>query len=142
MDDGLVCCIFGDRKINDYSILLDAIKQSGFKIKKVISGNAKGADALGEQFATQNKLPLEVFEAEWDDLEAEGAVVKVNGWGKAYNAMAGFNRNQKMAEVADCGIGLQTNGDTNGTQDMKKRLEKLGKKVFILGQGDDDRIQF
>lgn len=136
--------IFGDRQINDYSVLLEAIKKSGFEITSVVSGGAKGADALGEKFANDNKIPLEIFEAEWDNLDAPGAVVKINNWNKSYNAMAGFVRNEKMAEVADCGIGLQTNGSTNGTQDMKARLFKLGKPVFILGPSEenDDRIKF
>ncbi len=93
---------------------------------------------------------MQIFEAKWDDLNAEGCVVKINGWGKSYNARAGFDRNEEMAKIADCGIGLQCNGDTNGTQDMKSRLEKLGKPVYILGpkrqiqsgEGDEDRIQF
>lgn len=138
------CVIFGDREIEDYSVLLEAVEKSGFKIDVVISGGARGSDKLGEQYALKNKLKLEVFEADWDNIDVEDAIVKTNTYGKQYNAKAGFDRNEKMAIAGTCGIGLQVNGNSNGTQDMKKRLEKLGKPVFILGPkvDENEKIQF
>jgi len=142
------CVIFGDREVTDYSKVIEAVEKSGYKITCVISGGARGADKLGERFAADNNIKCEVCDADWDDLTAPGAVIKTNAYGKQYNAKAGFDRNQIMAEKADFGIGIQTAGDTSGTQDMKGRLEKLGKPVFILGRErepddpNDDRIKF
>jgi hypothetical protein len=142
------CVIFGDREITDYSILIDAVTKSGYTITEVISGEARGADTLGEQFAQHNNLPCHKCKPDWDDLTTSGAVIKTNSYGKQYNAKAGFDRNQIMADMADFGIGLQNNGDTRGTQDMKDRLQKQGKPVYILGPAkrpvdeNDDRIPF
>jgi hypothetical protein len=136
------CVIFGDRNVSDYNELLLAVKNSGFEITEILSGGAKGSDALGEMYAKRNGLKLSVYPADWDDLEASNCKIKTNGYGKEYNALAGFNRNQDMANDSECGIGLQCNGDTNGTQDMKKRLEKANKPVYILGPKESEMIDF
>lgn len=131
--------ICGDRNTDDYSILQEAAKQSGFKITEVVSGGAKGADALGEKYAKDNKIKLKVFKAEWDNLDVEGAKIKerINPWTKKvekYNASAGFNRNSDMVNYADAVIALQPDGDTSGTQDTIKKSKEKGIPVFVFPQ--------
>lgn len=129
--------IAGDRECNDYDALERAIMASGFKITEVISGGARGADKLGEMWAKAHKIPVKVFAANWDNIKAKGAKVKINSWGQKYNANAGFDRNEDMAEYAakdsDGGglIAMQLSGDTNGTQDMIKRAKKHGLQIYI-----------
>lgn len=128
--------IIGDRTITDPKILEDAIKASGFTITEVVSGGAKGADTLAENWAKKNKIPIKVFKPNWDDLTAEGAIVKerVNPFNKKmekYNANAGFARNSDIINYADGVIALQTNGDTNGTQDSVKKAKTRNIPVYI-----------
>lgn len=123
--------IAGDREFDNYDMLEKAIEQSGFEITEVVSGGARGADQLGEMWAKAHKIPVKVFEADWNNIKAKGAIVKVNQWNKKYNANAGFERNQQMADYADALIALQPDGVTPGTQDMIKRAKKRGIDVFI-----------
>lgn len=78
----------------------------------VISGRAKGADRLGEDWAVANWIRLEEYPADWDKH------------GKA----AGHIRNQQML---DSGVdaAVQFPGG-RGTADMRRRLDKAGVKVY------------
>ena len=51
-------------------------------ISVIISGHAKGADALSEQWAKKREVSLEIYPAEWD----------------VYGKGAGFIRNQQMID--------------------------------------------
>jgi len=126
--------IFGDRKITDPQILKNAIghfKIDVSSIEEIVCGLADGSDTLGENFAKENKIKTVEFKADWDNLKTPNAIIRKNARGKEYNARAGFDRNQKMADYADCGLALQTNGETNGTQDCIDRLRKLNKSVYV-----------
>ncbi len=80
----------------------------------ILSGGAKGADALGERYASENRLVLERYPAEW----------------KKYGRGAGPKRNQKMAQQSDMVICFW-DGKSRGTKSMIGLAEKYGKKVFI-----------
>ena len=134
-------CIFGDRTCEDYQVLLKAIAASKMTITEVVNGEAKGSDALGKRFAEENNIPLRNFPADWKDCSVPGAVVRNNAYG-SYNAKAGSDRNQQMAEYCDAGIGLQPYGPSVGSQDMVKRLEKLNKPVFVYGGESKEKYEF
>lgn len=106
--------IAGGRNVHDYDKLLDAIKESQFPIATVVSGGAKGADALGERYAEEMNLKLNVFNADWD----------------RHGRAAGPIRNRKMAENADALIALW-DGKTRGTKNMIETAAKLGLLVFV-----------
>ncbi len=89
---------------------------------------AKGVDTLGERWAKRNNIPVKEFPAKWDDLEAEGALIKTGQYGD-YNCKAGFMRNSKMAEYADALIAIDQ--DTHGTNDMIRQANSHGLKVFL-----------
>ena len=83
--------IAGSRTIKDYDLLKKVIKDSGFNITTVISGNHwEGVDVLGEKWAKENNIPLELQPAKW----------------KIYAYSAGPIRNREMAEVAEACIVL------------------------------------
>lgn len=119
--------IAGSRDLDDFDMVCKAIEDSGFEITEVVSGGAKGADALGEQWAKQNKIPIKKFPADWKNLKAEGAVIKDGPYGK-YNVNAGFARNKDMAEYCDALIAI--NLGTNGTDNMVAAATELNKKVY------------
>lgn len=76
--------IVGSRSFNNYELLEWAIQDSELTVTEVVCGEAPGADTLGRLWAEDHGIPVASFPAEWDNLEAPGAVVKVNRWGKHY----------------------------------------------------------
>lgn len=126
--------IAGGREIEDYELLLTAIKKSKFKIKEVVSGTAKGVDTLGERYAEEKGIPVKRFPAEWNNLELPGAEIrtKLNKWtGKEdkYVFNAGFIRNGQMADYADACIVVP--GEGSGSRDMAKKAKEKGLKVYV-----------
>lgn len=111
--------IAGSRSYTDYSVLCQAITESGFDITTIISGGATGVDALGEKYAMEHNIPLERFPAEWTK------------YGKA----AGPMRNRTMAQSADALIALKT-PNSLGTADMIRQATKHGLKAYVKGIRD------
>jgi len=88
---------------------LDAYMPDG--VTEIVSGGAKGADALGERWALKQGIPLTIFKAEWDKH------------GKA----AGMIRNREMAEYADVLIVFPGG---RGTANMIKEATKCGLTII------------
>lgn len=119
--------IAGSRGIRDYDLVKKAVVQSHFSISEIYSGGANGVDKMGEEYGRKNGIPVKVFPAKWEDFSAPCSV-KINKFGRKYNAMAGYNRNRKMAETAEALIAIH-NGSP-GTQDMIEVARAKGLKVF------------
>lgn len=109
-------CIAGTRTFNDYSLLKTIITNAFFDISRlhIISGHAKGADELGERFANENNLLLDIYPADW----------------RLYRNRAGAIRNTEMAQVSDCLVAFW-DGESRGTKNMIKNMKKLKKPVLI-----------
>jgi predicted Rossmann-fold nucleotide-binding protein len=129
--------IAGSREVTDFNLIKDAMDQAVKKFKKkpleIVSGGARGVDKLGEKWAEENGVNCVVFEADWSNIKGDNVFLKkkINPYTKKeefYNANAGFERNQKMAEYADALVAI--NLGTPGTNDMINRMKKLGKKVY------------
>lgn len=106
--------IAGGREIYDYQLVLDAITEANFDITTVVSGGAKGADTLGEQYASNMNIALNVYPADWQK----------NG------RAAGPIRNRKMAENAEALIAIW-DGKSRGTKNMIETAIKLGLAVYV-----------
>lgn len=108
--------IAGSRDFQDYEFLKHSlaffldITEVDPKDLTIVSGGARGADALGERFAKEFNIPVEVFPANW------------NLHGKA----AGMIRNRQMAEYADHLIAFRKN-ESKGTTHMINCIKKLNK---------------
>lgn len=109
--------IAGTRSFTDYRAVVAAVELSGWgqKITQIVSGCAKGVDALGERYASINNIDVRYFPAEW---------VR-NG------PHAGPMRNREMAEYADALIALW-DGRSPGTANMISEAAKHGLQVFIF----------
>lgn len=100
--------IAGSRDFNDYVLLKTecdkfiAVTPDDRQIV-IISGGAKGADSLGEQYAREHGLQIRRFPADW------------NRFGKS----AGPRRNVEMAQNADALIAFW-DGQSRGTKHMVK----------------------
>lgn len=106
--------IAGSRTCVSMDHLKAAIQKSGWTPKTIISGTAKGADQLGEQWASENSIPVKQFKPDWAQ----------------YGRAAGPKRNREMAENADALIALW-DGKSKGTKNMIETAEKLGLKVYV-----------
>ncbi len=99
-------------------VLHDAISSSGYQITEVVSGAARGADQMGEDWARQNGVPIARFPADW------------NTHGKG----AGFIRNTEMAmyaKKANGGLIAIWHPNARGTTHMIKQAHKMGLKVHV-----------
>lgn len=106
--------IAGSRRYEDYAELVAGIEASGFQITEVVSGGAKGADALGERWAQERGIPIRRFDADWDGL----------GRG------AGHVRNREMVAYAEALIAFPL-GDSPGTEDVIKQATRAGLQVHV-----------
>lgn len=127
MADELRIVIAGSRDFNDYELLkrevLNIVKHDNRPkdYVKVISGGARGADTLGEQFAKEFGLEIKRFIPDWDGL------------GKR----AGYVRNAEMAKFAvkDGNYGVLVafwDGISKGTKHMIDLANKHGLEVHVV----------
>lgn len=127
--------IAGGRDYSDYAALKAAVIQDIKDLREkinhsqsmkcreltIISGHARGADMLGEQFAKEFHLPLVVIPADWDK----------NG------KSAGYARNVDMAKFAiedpdSQGILIAFwDGKSKGTAHMIETAKKRGLEVIV-----------
>lgn len=99
---------------DDYNLVVEAVKRSGFQITEVVSGTAIGADRLGERWAINNNVPIKEMPADW------------NRHGKS----AGPQRNKAMAEYADAAI-VVWDGKSPGSRNMVENMIRQKKPYYI-----------
>lgn len=80
----------------------------------VVCGQAKGADTLGEQYATEKGYTIDYYPAQW----------------KLYGKRAGYLRNEQMAQNADA-LAAFWNGESRGTKHMIELAKRYGLKVRV-----------
>ena len=80
----------------------------------IVSGMARGADALAVRFAKEHDVKLYEFHANWDK----------------YGKGAGYRRNEDMARFADGLLAFFSN--TKGTAHMIECMRRHGKPVHIV----------
>jgi hypothetical protein len=95
--------IAGGRDFNDYDLLCSKcnVILKNKKNVEIVSGAARGADELGEQYASEKAYDIKQFPADWDK----------------YGKSAGYKRNKQMAEYADALIAFW-DGKSRGTKHM------------------------
>lgn len=114
--------IAGTRDFNDYDFLkknvdyfLQGINPNNEEIE-IVSGNARGADKLGERYAKEYNLPVKLFPANWDK----------------YGKRAGYLRNQEMANYSDVLIAFWDE-KSKGTKHMIDIAKKQDLTVIVVG---------
>ena len=120
--------IAGSRKFTDFSL----VKKSFLELIlnddtlppypiRIISGGAKGADALGEKLAFKMNLSYSIYKANWK-----------------YGDRAGISRNSSMAkyakETGNVSVLLAFwDGTSKGTSDMiKKASELIFDRIYVV----------
>jgi len=128
--------ICGPRNFNDYKEVCKAIESTQLDISEIVHGDATGVDTLAGDYANEKKISCKVFPANWNDLTAPGATIKVNTFGKKYNAKAGFDRNKKTAQYASenedgkIPVCISIKMNTPGTDNMVKTAKEAGLMVY------------
>jgi len=101
--------VAGSRTFNDYELLKETLDTFKMYLAKkcvdepieIVSGTARGADKMGEQWAKENGCVIHEFKPDWDGL------------GK----YAGYKRNEDMAKFADAAI-IFWDGVSKGSKHM------------------------
>jgi hypothetical protein len=109
--------VAGGRDFFDYNLLkskLDIILSKKDKVT-IVSGNAKGADSLGERYAKENGILVSYFPALWNQ----------------HGTKAGFIRNEEMAKYADACVCFW-DGESSGTKDMIRLAKEYNLKLRII----------
>ena len=112
--------VAGGRDFNDYDYLSRVLfamadVELADKAVSIVSGMARGADALGYRFAKEHDIVVYEFPADW------------NTHGKA----AGFIRNKQMGDFAD-GLLAFWDGRSAGTKHMIEYMQGLGKPMQVV----------
>lgn len=109
--------VAGGRDFNDYKLLLEKLDYYLERLPdiQIVSGMARGADALGARYAKERGYPLKEFPADWDNL------------GKR----AGYVRNQQMSEYSTHLVAFW-DGKSRGTKHMIDIAKGVGLKVRVV----------
>jgi len=106
--------IAGSRTVTRHEYLLSAVRAITWTPTEIISGAARGADALGERWALANRIPLRRMPADWN----------------RHGRRAGFLRNVEMAQCADALLALW-DGKSAGTAHMIDIATRSGLVVSV-----------
>jgi len=109
--------VAGSRNFDDYETLKSVcdyiIGNPEIKVE-LISGNANGADKLGEKYAMEKKYELKIFKADWDK----------------HGKKAGHIRNKEMGEYGNLLIAFW-DGKSKGTKNMIDIAKKKGMSSMV-----------
>ena len=109
--------IVGSRGFTNFDFLEKTILDN-YKIEnitEIISGDAKGADTLAEQFAIKHSIPMSIFTPDWD----------------LYGKSAGYKRNIQIIDMSDEVIAFW-DGISKGTKHSIDLANKDKKKLMIV----------
>ena len=103
--------VIGSRTIENINI--EAFIPDG--VTEIVSGGAKGADRLAEEYAAARGLPVKLFLPDYD----------------RYGRAAPIRRNQQIAEYADEALAFW-DGKSKGTRSCIDFFKKQGKPMRIV----------
>jgi len=113
-EDLMKLIVAGTRTFNDYGLLEERLN-TFTGITEIVSGHAKGADALGERWAREHEIPCKYFIADW----------------KTHGRAAGPIRNEAMAQYADAAV-IFWDGHSLGSMNMMVNCEKMKLKYEVV----------
>ncbi len=112
--DSLITIIAGSRDNVTQDDIDQAMTKIDWKVSKVISGTARGADQFGENWALRQGIPVDRYPADWDK----------------HGKSAGYKRNEKMATMAEALVAVW-DGESRGTTHMINIAVERGLKVHV-----------
>jgi hypothetical protein len=106
--------IIGSREFNDYE-LVKSVMSDYQNVEVIVSGGARGADTLGERWASENGVKTLIFKPDWDK----------------YGKSAGFIRNKDIVRNSDLIIAFW-DGQSKGTKSSIDLCENYKVKVKVI----------
>lgn len=110
--------VAGSRTFQGYGLLcrtLDRLLCARLPHVVILSGGARGADALGERYAAERGLAVERHPADW----------------RAHGRAAGPVRNGQMVAVAQ-GLAAFWDGSSRGTRDVIDQARNAGLAIRVV----------
>ncbi len=109
--------IAGSRGFSDFQLLMAKCEEilANRDDVEIVSGTAKGADKMGEHYASLRGFKVKQFPADWDK----------------YGKSAGYKRNSQMADYADMLIAFW-DGNSRGTKHMIDLANQKNLVVHII----------
>ena len=111
--------VIGSRTFDDKERLYRILDKNEFQISMIVSGNADGADFLGQQWAIERGIPLLIFPAKWRDKEGN------------YDRGAGFKRNRLIVQHCDKVLACWDK-TSRGTANSLEWAAKMNKPVTYV----------
>ena len=113
--------VIGSRNFTDKEVLFDYLQKfiENNNVELIISGGAKGADRMAEQFAKEHGIETQIFKLEY----------------AKYGRGAPFILNEKIIATCDTVIAFW-DGESRGTKNALNTAEKLKKKIIIQNSND------
>jgi len=105
--------VIGSRTFNDYELVKETLTK--LDITLLVSGGAKGADSLGERYASENNITTLIFKPDWE----------------RHGRGAGMVRNTDIVKNSDIVVAFW-DGSSKGTLDSIRKVEKLNKGLMII----------
>lgn len=110
----MIVGVIGTRTFSNYKLMEDKLNYAPFSIDKIISGGAKGADALSIKYAKS-------YDIEWEEFLPNHKKYK-----HAYH-----HRNRLIVEASDAIVAFW-DGRSTGTAYTMGYAKKLGKPVYVF----------
>ncbi len=114
--------IVGSRSVRESGLVARAVEESGFPVRHLVTGGARGVDSSAERWARRHGIPVTIHRAKW----------------RRYGSAAGPIRNQQVVDDAEAVIAVW-DGTSTGTADTVERARKRGIPVFVLRPGCGDQ---
>lgn len=115
MERKFTVAVVGSRSFDDYALLSRTLERVKTRPFRIVSGGAKGADALAEDYAKIRGVEIEVIRPDWD----------------AHGRKAGFVRNREVVGRADAMIAFW-DGESAGTKMVIRLAEEAGIPVHVV----------
>jgi len=135
----LRCIVAGGRDFINFNLMVVNLDEILYTYENVciVSGKAKGADQLGERYASLKGYFVAEFPAPWNDLTIPGAIIRTRPDGSKYNIAAGPIRNNWMAEWAKAGpyggfCVVFWNGKSKGSRNMINTANTHGIPLRVI----------
>ena len=107
--------IIGSRGFSSYKLLSEVLEKYESNISLVVSGGARGADTVGENWAKRRDIPVKIFKPDWD----------------RYGKSAGYVRNKEIISNCD-GCIVFWDGESTGAQHSFKLCKELSKPLKVI----------
>jgi len=107
--------ISGYRNFNDFDLFYNCIDNLPIEIGRILAGDCRGTDSMAIKYARMVGVPWKKYKANW----------------KLFGDVAGPIRNKEMLVDGNILIAFD-HEKSNGTKDIIRQAQGLGKKVIIF----------